>query len=456
VDDFSELAAFIADLRDKGHGYKSVYRELKKIGADVSRERVEKYCASLPRNVMTAIGDAEDAGAAVSPDYFAQRGIDIPPEGVVWVAATVEENGPDGQKHWIRIRPSQEATAEERVEIRQAQPVQVMNPRPNITVHVPGKWKTWICNPDMQIGYWVDSSGNWHSTHDEAAISLLHQVAWQLGEDEGLDGWIDCGDLMDLSAFSRWNPTTIDTSVEGLNKSFQRVSEEFARRRNFVDQGDVVVLQGNHDLRPLSKANQQMPYLVGLRRPGDPEDEHPILTVPYMTRARDYNVEWCSGFPQVYRKLNGNLCVTHSPLYGGQALSTARKLAARMRMSVIFGHTHRSEQLVNTIETDKGARSLEIFSDGCLARTDGSLPSGKNSFDEYGNRMLVGSLPENTGMLTEAMDQGFSVLHVEQGGRERFSAERVRIWNGWCQFRGQEFESEVDSDGNPVSTQVAA
>lgn len=449
------VAELIVLLRDSGHGYKYAYQTLKQQGYSCSRAEVQVHCQHTPRTILTSIGEAEDRGIGVDENYLRDRGIELP-EGVKWVAATITERGPEGDPNWVRIKP--EEPEEDRVEIRQAQPVVVEGRRPGLTVIVPGKWQTWMISPDAQIGVWRDHKGVFHNIHDERCFDVGHAVAAALAESDGLHGWLDVGDLCDLSAPSRHNPTQIDLHVECLNKTWQRTSEEFARRRWVVgEQGEVVVLDANHTVRLRTKANKEMPYLVGMKRADDPEEEYPVLSVPFLTRARDHGVEWVSAWPDGYRLLNGNLAAFHSPAYGSKALDTARKISSLIHCSVVFGHIHRREHLAHAIHTTKhGTRTLEIWSSGCWARTDGSLPSNKNTFNEYGDRMTsLDVVPGKVGYLGEQMDQGFSVAHVEIGGRERFSVEHVAIWSGWCQFRGQTFEASCDIEGNPLLEQAA-
>lgn len=453
----SSIENFVSRCRDFGWGYKRVYRELKKAGFELGRAEVQNHCSHAVRNVMSSIDDAEaNAEAVVTLDYFAARGIELPPEGWKIVAGTISEKGADGETHWIRVKPESEDD-DERVEIRQAEPIVISDVRPSFTVFVPGDWQTWLITPDAQFGYWRAFDDSFHSIHDERCFDLAHQIAWIVAEDEGLFGWLDVGDFVDNAAPSRHNPTTIDLSVKCINKGLNRASAELAKRRFVVGpEGKVVVLGGNHDIRFRTKANQEQPYLVGLKRAGDPEEEHPVMSVPYLVRARDYDVEWIPSWPQVYRKLNSNLVAFHAPAYGSKALDTSRKIAAKVHSSVVFGHTHRREALAENIETSKGNRTLEIWSDGTFARTDGSTPSQNNSFDDYGDRQLVGSMPEELGMLSEAWHQGLSVVHVERSGRERFSVERVAIWDGWCSFRGRQLQSSVDEEGIPVTNEVLA
>jgi hypothetical protein len=66
------------------------------------------------------------------------------------------------------------------------------------------------------------------------------------------------------------------------------------------------------------------------------------------------------------------------------------------------------------------------------------------------NRVIPSALPDNQGVLGPNMHQGMSVLHVELGGRERFSVERIAFWDGFAQFRGQTFQASCDVEGLPI------
>ena len=448
-----ETKKFVSDLRSEGHGYKFIWRLLQLKDAGVSRLQVQQHCAHVERTVMTNLGEQEDQTEEVTLDWFTKNGIELPPG---FVFGTIEVRVGD-KKHWLRVKPqAPEGEEEARVEIRQATPTVIDAPRPFPLVHLLGTWKTWITTPDLQCGFWTDRQ-NWHTIHDERAVDLTHQIGACVAGDEGLDGWLDVGDFLDLSALSTHESGPGDLQVECLNKSFQRGNDILTTRRHLVGpEGRLVVLGGNHDVRMTKMTARQMPYLVGLHRADDPEDEAPVLSVPYMCRFRDHQVMWCPSWPGGFYQLNTNLVAFHAPAYGNKVLDTARKISSLVHASVVFGHTHRREALAHNISTSQGTRTMEIWSDGTLARQDGSVPSSKSTYDENMNRLIQTQMKPGTGLLSEDWHVGFSVVHVEKDGRERFSREPIVVWDAWAQWRGQTFEATCDVEGNPVVEANAA
>lgn len=452
-----DLFRIVSGLRSQGHGYKRIWRAILARGAKIGHHKVQDHCAHVEaevvaggqfdgqENVMRAIGQIEDEAEEVTLDWFARNGIELPPG---FVAGTIEVRVGE-RKHWLRVKPEEGPDA--RIEIRQAQPVEIIAPRPSPTVFIPGNWKTWVTTPDMQVGYYLDTKGKFHCTQDERAIDLTFQIATVVAEDEGLWGWLDVGDTNDSVALSHFEHHIVDMYSECVNRANQRVSDIFAVRRFIVGEtGPIVVTSGNHEIRWPRTTQEKMPYLVGLRRADDPEDEHPIMSVPYLCRFREKNIQVMPSYPRGYYVLNSNLVAFHAPAYGSKALETARRISSVVHASVVFGHTHRRESFAHNIETMSGQRTMEIWSDGTLARLDGAVPSSRNTFDDRMNRLTKEDLPIGMGLVGENWHQGMSVLHVEEGGRERFSREPVAIWSGWAQFRGQALEATCDVEGNAL------
>jgi hypothetical protein len=455
------LRKFVSELRGQGHGYKYIWRVLNEdAGCTIGHHKVQAHCAHVEaeavgghfdgdENGMRAIGQIEDEAKEVTLDWFEKNGIEIPPG---FVAGTIEVKVGD-KRHWLRVKPL--TPPSDRIEVRQAEPIIVQGPRPSPMLFVPGNWRLYAVLPDGQIGYWMDSRGRLRPTHDERSFDLGHQIISWMADQEPIYGIADCGDFLDLSAAGRWDPTFIDTNVQAINHSFQRAAQELAWRRWIVgDDGRVIVLSGNHDLRLQTFANKAGAWLVGLQRPGE-EDDWPIFSVPYLVRSKEYGVEWVENFPGSYYKLNDNLVVMHSPRLASKPLDTARQIATTIHASVVHGHSHRSERASFNLETtEKGVRTFTVWSSGCWARIDGGLPSGRNSRTSFGDRIVATDGSSQVGTLSENFHQGFDFVWVEQGGRQRWSAEHVDFWGPWAQFRGREFHAVVNVEGDPVVEQA--
>lgn len=451
------LASFADEHRQAGHGYRRTWRMAKlMLGSQVGKHQFQRHfsqCSDRSGSAVYGVGDAQDAAEALVDieDYFTAHGITLPPDGWKVRAATVTEKDGNGNPNWVRIAP-ETPDEDERIEIRQAEPVIVQGPAPSPTVFMRGQWETWITTPDLQCGYWMDFDGNWHSTHDERAVDLTHQIARAVADSEGLAGWLDVGDYLDVAAFSTHKNGPGDMSVHALNKATQRGSDIAGIRRHILGpEGKLVILDGNHPIRMANQANNLMPWIVGLKRADDPEDEYPVLSVPFLCRFRDHGVRWINGYPGGYYRVNSNLVGMHAPVYGSQALATARKLSAVIKMSVVHGHTHRREALAVNDETDKGMRTYEIWSDGALCRVDGSVPSAKSSYNDKQDRIIASMLPDDEGLLSENWHAGLSVVHVDQSEKGLFSREAITIWGDWCMYRGVEFQATVDVEGNQLN-----
>jgi hypothetical protein len=445
------LEALVSKLRGEGRGYKYTWGVAVEQGFTVTRDQMQEHCAHVERTVMSAHADAEDRGEEKTLEWYKRHGIDELPPG--FVAGTIAiSNG----THTSWFRTKADVPQENRVEIRQAEPVALQFSSGSPTFLKASSWRLWAIIPDCQVGFWVDFGGRFRTTHDERSFDLGHQIISYMASQEELFGIADCGDLLDLSAAGRWDPTAIDTSVHVMNKTFERASQELAWRRQAVGKnGQVVVMSGNHDDRLRQFANKSGTWLVGLKRPGD-EEEWPVMSVPFLVRARDYDIEWIENFPGSYYKLNNNLVVMHSPKLGSKPFDTAKLIASTIHASVVHGHTHRSERASFNLETtEKGVRTFTVWSSGCWARIDGSLPSGKNSLSSYGDRLIAGEQGPNVGVLSENFHQGMDFVWVEVGGEERWSAEHVEFWGPWAQFRGHEFNAAVDADGNVLQTEAS-
>ena len=112
--------------------------------------------------------------------------------------------------------------------------------------------------------------------------------------------------------------------------------------------------------------------------------------------------------------------------------STATAYLGREKTSVIFGHIHRREYAARTRDDHDGPREVMAASPGCLARTDGAVPSTKGGIDLDGRPVYR----------QEDWQQGLAVVpyNTDNGA---FVYEQVAIHaspgESWASWRGKTY-----------------
>lgn len=242
--------------------------------------------------------------------------------------------------------------------------------------------------PDMQIPH-----------HDERAI----EVALQIIKEVKPDKIVILGDLLDLADFGRFDnlPTFAASTQEAINRAHLYLAE----LRKLAPSAEIVVLEGNHDLRLSTHINKNARAAYGLKRADQPEN-WPVLSVPYLTAMDTLDVDYVSGYPANRYWINENLQVRHGHRVKSSG-GTAKLVADDERVSTIFGHVHRIETQFKTHHTYKGGKTNAAYSIGCLCKIDGSVPSAKGGVD------LSGRPVENY----ENWQQAIAIVDYEDGDK---------------------------------------
>lgn len=356
-----------------------------------------------------------------------------------------------GEKRSFRVRTERRTAKSSPIVLERPAPTKVRIYKPRFAM-VSSDWQQWILTPDPQIGYHRDRNGEYHTIHDERAFDVAHQAACMLRDDGGLHGWADAGDFLDYSQLSRFDSSQAHIGADLMNLAHARGDRELGERRAVVGpDGPVIIAGANHDRWAAWLKRIKAQNLQQMERPRH-EERYPPFSAPWWVNAEEHGVHWGVGYPNSYYALNSNLVVMHAPVMASQAAGTARKIAERVHASVYFGHIHRRERIaVNTHDPEKGTRTFEVWSDGCLARTDGAVP-GSGGEDNFGEPVLAtAGVSEGEGSIGPNWHQGFTIARVERGGRERFEINQVSIWDGWAALGGQEITARCDADGSPLS-----
>lgn len=224
---------------------------------------------------------------------------------------------------------------------------------------------------DSQIGYRGDEP-----FHDQRAMDLFQLAVREMQP----DNVVFTGDMIDLPAQSRyeqrpdWQYTT--------QKAIDTYNTFLAQTRANAPNANIVVVHGNHELRMDTFVRRDAAALLGIRR-ANAEKELSVLTLQYLVRYDDLDVQSVDGYPNAAYWLEDNLKITHgtNTAKGG---SNAAKYLRQEDESTIYGHTHRQEVAYRTIATRLGQRTIAAASPGCLARTDGAVPGVYYSVDNEG------------------------------------------------------------------------
>ena len=293
-------------------------------------------------------------------------------------------------------------------------------------------WKTGVFLPDMQFGYWEGKDSEFHTTQDESAISIAHQILADVEATYRVDLIVNAGDNLDLPALSshRSAPGFWHTTDLALN----RASLEAAIQRAQAPEADIVWIAGNHEQRLTNFLIDKAPAFVGLKRAGD---EHPVLSIPNLCRFDEYDVQYLDPYPDAEYWVNDHLRFEHGSYTVSSPGGTAAK-HLKNGVSVGYGHIHRSEMLYQTRHTKNGPRTHFAGSPGCLCRVDGSVPSSRTGVNSGGSQAQK---------KTEDWQQGLWVFHWQEDEEQLVAVEPVQIWGGWAMWRGKEYFATCDPDG---------
>lgn len=262
------------------------------------------------------------------------------------------------------------STQEENPFIRQAQPT-VVRPSRRKKPERNGDSLS-ILGGDLQAGF----RGS-EPFHDEVAMALFQLAIRELQP----DNVVFTGDMIDLTAQSRWEQRNdwATRTQDAIDRYHSFLAET---RANAGKDANIVVVHGNHEQRMDTSIQRDAAHLLGLRR-ANAGHELSVLTLQYLCRYDDLNIQSVDGYPNAAYWLEDNLKVTHgtNATKGG---SNAAKYLAQEDSSTIYGHSHRMEVAFRTRATRLGQRVVAAASPGCLCRTDGGVPGFNYSVDNQG------------------------------------------------------------------------
>lgn len=358
-------------------------------------------------------------------DLLERNGIDLDEIGRIqrvslYQSLTKNEDG-DAEIHdltAVQLSPKWETGPEWPV-VQPGPPVKLPPRKPSKT---PSGWPTCVVLPDMQVGYFRGSDGVLEAIHDEQAIS----IALDIVRDAQPTLVVMVGDNADFAELGKYVTTpayqmTTQATIDRLTILGFQVREAAPNAR-------IVWLAGNHEERLPKFLLQNASAAFGLRK-GNVPDSWPVMSIPYLCRLDESDVEYVPGYPASHIWVTPKLKIIHGDKVASGG-STAHKYLATEKVSVIYGHIHRREWAERTRDDHDGPSTIMAGSPGCLARIDGAVPSTKGGVDLDGRPI----------QRHEDWQQGLAVIpYNEQTGR--FVYEQIAIHHGWAMWRGKEYSA---------------
>lgn len=244
---------------------------------------------------------------------------------------------------------------------------------------------------DTQVGFRKFADGTYEAFHDEKAMDLFLQVAYEYQPDE-----IDLlGDLLDLpsqgkyakeAAFSNTTQMAIDYLYEWLYKL-----------RALCPDAKITIVEGNHDKRMQNFVEMNTLAAFGLRQASLP-DSMPVMSIPFLLRLDELNIEYVDAYPTATKWDNATTRNIHGTRASSVGSTTSQYIKELPHLNTWAGHTHRVEITYKSVIGPYG-RAVESYSanPGCLCKTDGTVPSVKGSIGADGHH----------GVTTEDWQTGF-------------------------------------------------
>jgi predicted MPP superfamily phosphohydrolase len=257
------------------------------------------------------------------------------------------------------------------------------------------KDKTDVILTDKHIGY-LRQDENLIPIHDEKAIDVAHQVVRHIQPDR----IVLLGDNMDFAQIGKFGDTEFTRTAQASIDCFH---EELAQYRADAPDAKIVVLEGNHDERWMKYIRHNAAELIGIKR-AKAAKELGVLTLPYLLRVEDLEVDYYQGYPANKYWINERLKAIHGNKVKSNG-STAAHIVKHDTSSTLFGHVHRIESHFRTVEESKGPRKISAHTFGTLARLDGTVPGYHSAYSQDGKPVTN----------FENWQQGMGVVYYKEG-----------------------------------------
>lgn len=279
------------------------------------------------------------------------------------------------------------------------------------------KWKTAVVGADSQIGF-RSIDGVLHPFHDDRAIGVFNYI---VGE-ESPDRVLLLGDIIDLPSQGRYaqEASFANTTQPAIDRTY----EWMVTLREYAPHARIDFIEGNHDKRLTLYSETNALASHGLRRANWP-DGWPVLSVPYLLRLDELDIDYLDAYPNAHVWVNDNLKAFHGTKADAKGSTGMKYLNENPGMSVIFGHSHRLEMVQKTTEDRLGSFRASAVNPGALCHINGQVP-GFNSSNH---------LDGTPARVTENWQNGLCIIRYTD---EKSHFELINIDEGKAFYHGEE------------------
>ena len=201
----------------------------------------------------------------------------------------------------IKFSPKWESGPEWPV-VQQGPAIQLQ--KPTTKPKKPTTFKTCVILPDIQLGYFRNKDGQLEPTHDEKAISIALSVV----ADQAPELVVLLGDNLDLPEMGKY--ITYPAYQQTTQATIDRATKLCAELRRAAPHAKIIWLAGNHEERMPKFLVTNATAAYGLRQ-GNAPDSWPVLSVPFLCRMDDFDIEYRPGYPASDFWVNKKLRIIH-------------------------------------------------------------------------------------------------------------------------------------------------
>ncbi len=353
--------------------------------------------------------------------YLRAHGTD--PETVTYLHGVTSD--PHSNRYWNKlnnVRPIAAVLEDWKPQwpiIQPAAPVIVNVPARGsvIALREPGMKLALKC-ADPQIGFRMLSDGTFEEFHDWQAMLLFVEVCRQ----EQPNKITLLGDIIDMPSQGKYvqEPGFANTTQKALDETHKW----FSMLRAVAPDAEIVVLEGNHDKRLQNFIQLNAMAAFGLRKANMPE-ALPQLSIPNLLRLDELDIRYEDAYPAAVDWDDDETQNRHGTRANSKGSTTSQYIHELPHLNLWVGHTHRNEITWRSVIGPRG-ETLERYSanPGCLAKTDGTVPSVHGAIHSDGSSARV----------VEDWQQGFGSL-LYGGGQSWPQVHRIH--NGTALYNGR-------------------